>query len=190
MTDPQPRATAVPSSSAIRGRLGVPAAVVLLITSVAIACGGPAAPPTPSATRAASAAPSLTPVPGPTARATAVPSIGQTDSGTAIGRIWDEVPTSFPGLSGSSALETGSSSPTSGTFAVRASSVVDAVAVVKAGLLADRMKVDAGSPLEDGSVVMEARGGTSPTCKIEVRFASLSGTITMTVLYGAACPSG
>jgi len=190
VTLPHRRAAAVPSPSGHRGRLAPATAIALLIASLASACGGPVAPPSASATRPASAAPSLTPVPGPTARVTAVPSIGQTDSGTAIGRIWDEVPASFPGLSGSSALETGSSSPTSGIFAVRESSLADAVAVVKAGLVADRMKVDIGSPLEDGSVVMEARGGTSPTCKIEVRFASLSGTITMTVLYGADCPFG
>ena len=161
---------------------------MLLTASLASACGGPVAQPSASATRPASAAPSLTPVPGPTARVTAVSSIGQTDSGTAIGRIWDEVPASFPGLKGSSSLEVGSSTPTSGMFAVGANSVADAVAVVKAGLAADHMKVDAGSPLEDGSVVMEARGGTNPTCKIEVRFAPMSGTITMTVLYGATCP--
>jgi len=187
VTFPHRRAAAFPSRIGYRRAL-VPA-VVLFSAAFVTACGGPVETQAMLASSPVLVGPSLTPVPGGSARAaTPAPSIAQTESGTPIGRIWDKVPASFPGLKGSSSLEVGSSTPTSGTFAIPAKSVADAVAVVKAGLAADHMKVDAGSPLEDGSVVMEARGGTNPTCKIEVRFAPMSGTITMTVLYGATCP--
>ena len=59
---------------------------------------------------------------------------------------------------------------------------------MRAGLAGLGYNVDVGSPLEDGTVVLDAGGGEDPECRIEVRFTPLSGTMSMAVLYGAACP--
>ena len=47
--------------------------------------------------------------------------------------------------------------------------------------------VDAGSPLEDGTVVLEATGAPAG-CKAEIRFTPVSGSLIMEVLFGASCP--
>ena len=54
-------------------------------------------------------------------------------------------------------------------------------------LAAQGYQVNVGSPLEDGTVVLDATG-PDPACKIQVRFTPQSGSVIMTVLYGAACP--
>ena len=173
-------------------RLAAPVLGRILTISLAflgLACNPGANVPTLRASASAlSALPSLTPVPGGnSAGPSAVASpVSQSDSKTAIGLIWDELPASFPLIQGSVPVEMGSG-PTSGTFAV-GSSVADAVAVVGTGLRSLGLTVDAGSPLEDGTVVLEAQGGPNAGCRIEVRFTPLSGTTTMAVLYGAACP--
>jgi hypothetical protein len=173
-------------------RLAAPALRPILAISLAtlsLACNPGANVPTPRASASApSALPSLTPVPGGNSAGPSPVSspVSQTDSKTAIGLIWDELPASFPLIQGAVPVETGSG-PTSGTFAV-GSSVADAVADLEAGLRSQGLTVDAGSPLEDGTVVLEAQGGPNPGCRIEVRFTPLSGTTMMAVLYGAACP--
>jgi hypothetical protein len=164
--------------------------LAIATAAMALACSPTASvsEPRPSAAPTGSITPPLTPVPGGSARAASPSPVTQSDSKTAIGRIWDALPSSFPLPQGSVAIETGSG-PTSGTFAV-GSSVADAVAAVEAGLRSQGLTVDAGSPLEDGSVVIEASGDPNTGCRIEVRLTPLSGTITMAVLYGAACPFG
>jgi hypothetical protein len=145
--------------------------------------------PTPTSTapsQSTIAEPSLTPVPGGSAVASPAEHVSQTETNTAVGRIWDSLPPSFPRTRGQIVTES-LGGPTSGTFAV-GMSVQDAVATIKAGLNALGYNVDVGSPLEDGSVVLDAGGGANPECRIEVRFTPLSGTISMAVLYGAACP--
>ena len=173
-------------------RLAAPALRLVLAISLALlglACNPGANVPTPRASASApSAMPSLTPVPGGNSAGPSVVAspVSQSDSKTAIGLIWDELPASFPLIQGSVPVETGGG-PTSGTFAV-GSSVADAVAAVEAGLRSQDLTVDSGSPLEDGTVVLEAHGGPNAGCRIEVRFTPLSGTTTMAVLYGSACP--
>jgi hypothetical protein len=173
-----------------RWRLSVPLALAI-VAALAAGCGAttPTSTLFPSLGPASSPSPSLTPVPGGSnVAASPAGSASQTDTRTAIGRIWDSLPPSFPLLAGAMPIETGSG-PTSGTFAV-GSSVADAVAAIRAGLTTQGLVVDAGPPLEDGSVVVVANGGVNPGCRIEVRFTPLSGTTTMAVLYGAACPFG
>jgi len=173
-------------------RLAAPALPLILaifLATLFLACSPAASVPPPRASGSGpSALPSLTPVPGGNSAGASPASspVSQTDSKTAIGLIWDELPASFPLIRGSVPVET-ASGPTSGTFAV-GSSVADAVAELEAGLRSQGLTVDAGSPLEDGTVVLEAQGGPNPDCRIEVRFTPLSGTTTMAVLYGAACP--
>lgn len=163
----------------------LPILAIALVLLVA-ACGPTTQPPA-SIPTSASPAPSLTPVPGGSAVASASPvAVTQTNTQTEVGRIWDALPPSFPRIAGAVPIETGAG-PTSGTFAV-GTDVASAVATIRAGLTGLGYNVDVGSPLEDGSVVLDAGGGEEPECRIEVRFTPLSGTTTMAVLYGAACP--
>jgi hypothetical protein len=183
VTAPQ-RRVAAPHRLADRWPRAVLPALVL-IASLAVACAAPTVSPSPSPT--ATPAPSPTPVPGsPSTSAEPEPSVSQTNTDTVVGRIWDSLPPSFPRISGATPIETGAG-PTSGTFAV-GSSVDDAVATIRAGLVGLGYNVDIGSPLDDGTVVLDAGGGEDPECRIEVRFTPLSGTVTMAVLYGSACP--
>ncbi|HEY8845390.1 MAG TPA: hypothetical protein VIM24_01930 [Candidatus Limnocylindrales bacterium] len=177
----------------LRSRAADPTVLVLAITLalLTVACspagGGAAQGPTGSVSPSATLTPSLTAVPGGSAAAASpAASIAQTDTNTAVGRIWDSLPPSFPRITGQVPAETGSG-PTSGTFAVPGDTAT-AVAAVQAGLSGLDYHIDVGSPLEDGSVVLDAGGGDNPDCRIEVRFTPLSGTTTMAVLYGAACP--
>jgi hypothetical protein len=177
----------------LRSRAADPTVLVLaiILALLTVACspagGGPIEQPTGGASPSATLAPSLTAVPGGSAApASPVASVAQTDTNTAVGRIWDSLPPSFPRINGQVPTDTGSG-PTSGTFAVPGD-IAAGVAAVKAGLTGLGYNVDVGSPLEDGSVVLDAGGGADPDCRIEVRFTPLSGTATMAVLYGAACP--
>jgi hypothetical protein len=164
-------------------------AIVLVLVAVACAPAGPSSRSPASAALPASVAPGLTPVPGgSTAAASPSASVSQSDTQTAVGRIWDSLPPSFPGIAGAVPIEPGTG-PTSGTFAV-GTTLATAMATIRAGLTRLGYNVDVGSPLEDGTVVLDAGGGDDPECRIEVRFTPLSGTITMAVLYGAACPFG
>jgi hypothetical protein len=130
------------------------------------------------------AEPVLTPVPGSSAAASPVaPSLPSTTT-TEFGDIWDALPPSFPTFPG--AIPTTIQGPTSGAFAVGAD-VGTASQTVAAALRASGWQVDGGSALEDGSVVLEATG-PADGCRAEVQFTPLSGTVTMSVLYGAACP--
>jgi hypothetical protein len=160
----------------------------LLLGLLVAACGSTASPsPQPSPSRSTSqssaspAAPGLTPVPGgkPTPAATR-----PTTTDTAWGRIWDDVPPSFPKLPGQARTEP--EEPASAVFLVNGDASALA-AELRTSLAQAGWAVDVGSPLEDGSVVLEATG--APTgCKLEVRFTPRSGTVTVLVLYGAACP--
>ena len=104
---------------------------------------------------------------------------------TEFGPIFDALPSSFPTLPGQEPGQVGSG-PTSGTF-VANTTVADASRVIGAALTGAGWTVDVGSPLEDGSVVLEATHAPAG-CRSEVRFAPLSGTVIMSVLYGASCP--
>jgi hypothetical protein len=166
--------------------LPVPILAIGLVLGAA-ACGPTGPTPRSTANAAPSVAPSLTPVPGGSTGARSPSgSVSQTDTQTEVGRIWDALPKSFPRIAGAVPIETGSG-PTSGTFAV-GTDLASALATIRAGLTGLGYNVDVGSPLEDGTVVLDAGGGDEPECRIEVRFTPLSGTITMAVLYGAACP--
>jgi hypothetical protein len=166
----------------------LPVPILAIALVLAAATCGPAGPtPRSTAIAAPSVAPSLTPVPGgSTGASSPSASVSQTDTQTEVGRIWDALPKSFPRIAGAVPIETGSG-PTTGTFAV-GTDLASAVATIRAGLTGLGYNVDVGSPLEDGTVVLDAGGGGEPECRIEVRFTPLSGTITMAVLYGAACP--
>lgn len=168
---------------ALRRRAARPLLAAVIVVAVALVAGcGAAATPRPSGTPSrAPGTPALTPVPGGTAPAPSLPST--TD--TSFGRIWDALPSWFPKLPGQKPADTGGG-PTSGSFAANMD-VDAAVRLVESGLLANGFTVDAGSPLEDGTVVLNASGAREG-CAAEVRFTPMSGTVVMSVLYGADCP--
>jgi hypothetical protein len=174
----------------LRRRAADPSLPILAIALVLLTATCSPSTPSPASFRpSATSAPSLTPVPGGSAAAPSSPvAVSQTNTSTEVGRIWDALPQSFPGLVGATPIESGTG-PTSGTFAVGAA-LPDAVGTMRAGLSGLGYNVDTGSPLEDGTVVLDAGGGENPECRIEVRFTPLSGTTTMAVLYGASCPFG
>ena len=182
--------------TALRRWAADPLVPILLITLAVLAVGcGPSATatasPHPSATgstAARPASPSLTPVPGGPASPIVGASVGPpTTTDTEFGTIFDALPSTFPRLPGQEPAETGAG-PTSGSFAVNMTAAAASKAI-QAALVAQGWSVDVGSPLEDGTIVLEATGATAG-CKSEVRFTPVSGTVIMSVLYGASCPFG
>jgi hypothetical protein len=159
--------------------------VPILAISIAIVAGcGQATSTSRPAGSPARSAPALTAVPG--GLASPVASVGPpTTTDTEFGTIFDSLPPSFPKLLGQEPAETGSG-PTSGSFVAKMS-VGDARKIIEVSLIGQGWTVEVGSPLEDGTVVLEATGGPAG-CKTEVRLTPTSGTVLMSVLYGAACP--
>jgi hypothetical protein len=136
----------------------------------------------PSATARPTPAPDLTPVPaGPSVVVTSPVTTTDVDG---FGRILDKVPPSFPKLPDQSESEVGSTS--SGMF-VSNLDPATASRTIRGGLVAQGWSVDVGTPLEDGTIVLEATG-PAKGCKAEVRFTPASGSILMLVLVGASCP--
>jgi hypothetical protein len=192
--------------TALRHPAGRLPALLLLLAGVAAGCGTSPTAPSPSASAPAiepsgstsagspgagstptSAAPSLTPVPGaPSGTPPAAPTPIGTTVVAGFGPILDAVPPSFPRLAGQEPADPGTE-PMSGVFAVTLDAET-AVAAIRTGLEKRGWVVDVGSPLEDGTVVLDARGPT-PSCKAEVRFTPRGATLVVAVLYAATCPT-
>jgi hypothetical protein len=158
--------------------------VTITIAIVVSACGATGT--TQPAASSARSASGPTAVPGGAASQAVRPSIAPpTTTDTEFGKIYDALPPSFPKLLGQEPAETGAG-PTSGSFAANMS-VGDARRIIEVSLIAQGWTVEVGSPLEDGTVVLEATAANAG-CKTEVRFTPRSGTVIMSVLYGASCP--
>ena len=164
----------------------------ILASALVLVAGGcgpasTASSPHPSASATVAPAPSLTPVPGgpasPVVGATLRPPTTTDVAG--FGTIFDGLPPSFPKLLGQEPATT-TGGATSGTFAANLDAPT-AIRLMASLLEGQGWTVDAGSPLEDGTVVLEA-AGRAPGCKAEVRFTPAGGTVIMSVLYGASCP--
>ena len=178
--------------TALRRRAADPLVPILVVALavLAVACGtGATISPRPSAAASvAPPSPAVTAVPGGPASPVVGASVGPpTTTDTEFGKIYDLLPSTFPRLPGQQPAETGAG-PTSGSFAVNTTAAAASKAI-QAALTAQGWTVDVGSPLEDGSIVLEA-AHAPPGCKTEVRFTPLSGTVVMSVLYGASCPFG
>ena len=157
----------------------------MLAIAVAVAAAGCATGPgrsTPAGPAGSGSGP--TAVPGGPASQPSASVRPPTTTETEFGTIYDSLPSTFPKLVGQEPAQT-AAGPTSGSFAANMS-VTDARKIIEVGLIAQGWRVAVGSPLEDGSVVLEATAAGG--CKTEVRFTPLSGTVIMSVLYGASCP--
>ena len=156
----------------------------ITISIVVAACGATST--TQSAGSSTRSASGPTAIPGGAASQAVGPSLTPpTTTDTEFGKIYDALPPSFPKLLGQEPAETGSG-PTSGSF-VANMSVADARKIIEVSLIAQGWTVEVGSPLEDGTVVLEATEG-KVGCKTEVRFTPRTGAVIMSVQYGASCP--
>lgn len=185
----------------VRLRLGLVRAIGLAaaVSMALAACTGPAAgPPGAPGTTAPTTAPAKTgaaTTPKPSAVASSAAAshgpvgtpVGTTQ--TAWGRILDAVPAEFPVFPGATRADPPPSGPASGTWATKAP--VDEVAnwYRDALLAAHFAKADLGSPLEDGSRVLDAQGDNA-ACKAQLTVAPAGSLTLITVLLGAACASG
>lgn len=111
---------------------------------------------------------------------------GQTDSDW--GRIWDRLPAAFPVYPGAAPADEAQTGPVSAIFAVEGHDAQTIAAWMQAELEPDGFRTESlNGPLEDGSFVLESVGEAG--CQVEVAIAPLGALTTLTVRYGAACPS-
>lgn len=114
---------------------------------------------------------------------------GGTQTDTAWGRIWDNVPTGFPRFPGSTVADPVGPDPVSATYSV----VNDDTAQI-AGWMQNALETASfgteslSGPLEDGGFVMESVG--EGECRIQTAIRPMGGLTFVIVRYGAACPAG
>lgn len=169
-----------------RGRSFSALVVVGLIAAACTSTGGTAAPsgsaPAASTGAVVSAAPSPSPTVSP--KPSPTPKVTQTDTGW--GRIWDAVPAGFPLPAGASPVSP--DRPASGAWSLASGDATTVTNDLKAALeAAGYATAGVSGPLEDGSWIIDSVGKPS-TCHVQTRVAPLGTTITITVLFGAACP--
>jgi hypothetical protein len=182
MTHPDPRHAAA-SRLRIRPVLGL--AVALLLGACNQATPTPSASPAPTAAASVGSVESSAPSTSAGASSSAVPA-GQTD--TDWGRIWDSLPAAFPVYPGATPAEGAQTGPVSATFALEGQETRAVASWMQTELERATYGTEALSgPLENGSFVLESTGTAG--CRIEVAVAPLGGLMTVTVRYGAACPS-
>ena len=165
-------------------------AAFFLIAAVAIAgCGPGGGTTTPGSPTAAPSAPAATDVAVASPDASAgAGQVDQTD--TDWGRIWDSLPKGFPRYAGSVGREEAATRPASATLAVQGADPRAVATFYQGALSSDQYTTDGLSgPLEDGGYVLDMTGPASG-CKVQVTATPTGGLISVTILYGAACPLG
>ena len=86
--------------------------------------------------------------------------------------------------------EEGATGPASATLAVQGADPKAVATFYQGALSSDQYTTDGLSgPLEDGGYVLDMTGPASG-CKVQVTATPTGGLITVTILYGAACPLG
>lgn len=160
--------------------------LAMVATLVLAACGttGPSG----ASGSAASSAPSTAATPAASTAPSAATGAGQTD--TEWGPIWDTLPSSFPVIPGARPSEEASTGPASATLVIdgEVARLVTAAMVTQlagAGFPTGGL----GTPLEDGSYVLDATGPTAG-CKVQLTIKPMGGQTFVTILYGTACPHG
>jgi hypothetical protein len=176
---------------------------LVLAAIVVVGCTGSPATPAASPT----ATPSPTPVPATPSPASAAPAtaaaspavqstapsepaatpVGTTQ--TPWGRILDAVPDTFPVFPGATITDAPPQGPASGAWVSNAPVAEVASWYRDALVAAHYAKVDLGSPLEDGSQVLDIQGDL-PECRVQVTVGPLGGSTMISVLYGAGCAGG
>jgi hypothetical protein len=169
------------------GRMRSPRLIgCILAALVAVtACDSATSTTTPASTGTAS--------PTPTSAATAggQPSAvtgqaSQTD--TDWGPIWDALPRGFPVYQGSQA-DDAAAGPASAVLLAQTADAKGIATYFETALKADGYQTAGLSgPLEDGSYVLDMTG-TPAGCEAQVSVAPTGGLTTITILYGAGCPT-
>lgn len=160
-----------------------PLAVLALVV---VGCGSPQGSATaiPTGTTRTSLAPAVT-APAATGPS-GTPATGQTD--TDWGRIWDGLPAAFPVYPGATPAAEAKTGPVTATFGLQGQDAKAVATWMKTELERAAYSTEAlNGPLEDGSLVLESIGTAG--CRVEVSVAPLGSLTTVTVRYGAACPS-
>ena len=146
--------------------------------------GGPSS--SPAASAAAGASASTAPSPSPTVSPKPSPSPRITQTDTGWGRIWDAVPASFPLPAGASPVQPDRAA--SGAWSLSSGDAATVTSDLRSALeAAGYSTAGVSGPLEDGSRIIDSVGQPS-TCHVQTRVTPLGTTITITVLFGAACP--
>ena len=105
---------------------------------------------------------------------------------TPWGSILDAVPDTFPVFPDATVADAPADHAVSGAWASKAPVAEVAGWYHDALIGANFAKVDLGSPLEDGSRVLDVQGDV-PECRAQVTVKPLGGSTMITVLYGAGC---
>lgn len=170
-----------PSRHAVTRIAGLPR--ILVLTAVVVAACGPGPTTAPSASNPAA---TPTPIPGAPSQTPAASLPAQAD--TSWGRIWEALPAGFPRFAGAEPTDVGGSEPTSATLDVptSAGSAADVMSFYRSALEAAGYSVSVDGPLEDGGYTISATGPAG--CAAQISVVPLGGSITVTMLYGAACP--
>jgi hypothetical protein len=157
--------------SSVRALVGLSAMAGLLAACTVAASLGPSAP---TSTRAVATA-----TPAPSA-----PSVVT----VAWGRIWDQVPSSFPLLPDAEPAQPADpvAGPSSGTFTTGLG-VDEATQRIQAALRGAGWSLGAMTSAEDGSHEIPAVGA-NPGCRSLVTVRALGSMHFVTVYYGAGCP--
>jgi hypothetical protein len=169
------------------------AVAVAVVTIMVGGCTTETTWPTPSAsveatlaTLTTSATPSTGPTDVPTDPNATPPPTLPTQTDTEWGRIWDDIPPSFPTYPGAAPTEAGEG-PASAVL-----DVGDVEPAEVAGYYVPAVEslgystVSRSDPREDGSIEIEWAGET--TCRIQATITPLGGSTIVTILYGAGCP--
>jgi hypothetical protein len=117
--------------------------------------------------------------------ATSPPGGSATQTDTEWGRIWDEIPRSFPVYPGATPT-TDIGPPVSAEFVIPAD-VRTATTWMKAALDASGLRTSVSGPLEDGSMTLDSVGPNG--CAAKTTIARTGGLTLLTILYGANCPA-
>jgi hypothetical protein len=181
-------------------RPAVRLATLLAVALAVGACtGSPAA--TPGASSVVSAAPTVASAAARTAEPGAsTPASGSTATSapdatpvsttqTPWGRILDTVPATFPVFPDATVADTPPGGAVSGAWVSKASVSEVATWYRDALRAASFAKVDVGSPLEDGSRVVDVQGDL-PECKAQVTVKPQGDATMISVLFGAGCAGG
>ena len=170
--------------------------VLFAATGLLTACIGAASPATapatsshgPSASTPAQTLAAVTPTPGATLAAVTPTPGTATVVTVAWGKIWDQVPASFPLPSDAEPAQPADpvEGPSSGVFTTSLG-VDKAAQGIEAGLTAAGWSLGAMTSGEDGSRDISAVG-VSPGCRSRVIVRPLGSVHFVTVYYGAGCP--
>ncbi len=107
-----------------------------------------------------------------------------TQTNTAWGRIWDELPRAFPRFPGSEP-STDVGEPASAQLVVP-TDVETASVWLKGALDVAGFRTNVSGPLEDGSVRLDSTGANG--CAVQTTIARTGNVTLETILYGAKCP--